>query len=353
LAPLYFIFGHSILAVQLFQILLSALIAVLIYYLAKKYFSKTIALLAVLFFALYPPLIAYSSEVLTEIPFTFLLLLTVLLTIKAKEKQSLWLFALAGILCGLATLTRFIALFLPFALFFFFAVVIHSWKKSLKYALIMAVACFAVIAPWILRNYLIFHTFVFRATGGEILWSGSYIPWDGEWKGAISPVKELREGLTPVEIDKKFTRLAFQNIKENPVGVFWIWLKKPAKIFLKSEFNAVLERDNKFAKFLYRFSWLGPALVKMFFLLLNVVILALAALGIKRAWQQNYFITLLFLAVFAYFLLCYLPLNPDSRYKLPLTPYLFIFAASGCLTTGEWFRQQLKSKSQAQVLIKS
>ncbi|MCX6790668.1 MAG: hypothetical protein NTV62_00540, partial [Candidatus Gribaldobacteria bacterium] len=37
----------------------------------------------------------------------------------------------------------------------------------------------------------------------------------------------------------------------------------------------------------------------------------------------------LFLWVVGYFILFYFPVHPDSRYKLPLLPYIMVFSAVG------------------------
>lgn len=331
LAPIYFLFGQSIFAVQIIQIILSLIIIWLIFRLAKKYFSQKAAVIAALFFAFYPPLIAYSNEILTEIPFTFLLILTIFLIIKAFENDSLKLFILSGIFLGIATLTRFIAVFLPIFLLPFFYFFSKDWRKTIKYFLSITIVLIIFIFPWLLRNYLIFDTFIFgRLTSGEIFWSGSYIPWDGEWKGGdVFPVNELTKGLNQFEINEKLTNLAWNNIKENPLGVFLIWLKKPFKIFFKSEFNAVLERENKFAEFFKEQFFISPGLIKGILLGINVLIILFAFLGVFSAFSKNKFISTLFLLVIFYFIIFYLPLNPDSRYKLPLMPYIMVFSSVG------------------------
>lgn len=329
LVPIYFLFGHTVLAVQVFQIILSLLIIFLIYLLSKKYFSQKVAILAALFFTLYPPLIAYSSEILTEIPFTFLLIFSVFLILRSIEARSKKMCFAGGIILGAATLTRLVSVFLPFFLIPIFYFAFLNWRRTVQYFLLIFIAIAIFVIPWVLRNYLVFNTFIFGRLGaGEIYWSGSYIPWEGEWRGYIPPLTELEKGLNPIESDRKMFRLAIENIKENPSGVLKIWLKKPAKLFFKDEFKSVLERENKFAEFLSK-RYLSPNFVKKILLGINILIVVLAFIGFPKAFFQNKFITILFFLIISYFLISYLPLNPDQRYKLPLMPYIMVLASIG------------------------
>ncbi|MCX6790661.1 MAG: glycosyltransferase family 39 protein, partial [Candidatus Gribaldobacteria bacterium] len=216
LLPIYFLFGHSILAVQIAQLILSILIAVLLYYFGEKYFRKKVGLIAVLIFALYPAFIAYTGEVLTEIFFTFLILL----------------FAL----------TRSIALFLPIFLFPFLWWFEHNWKTALKQSLLMFGITLVMMAPWVYRSYQMYHLVIFGRMGaGEIFWSASYAPWDGEWKGGdVEPYKGLIKGQSILKQELMFRKMFQQEVIGDPLGTLRIWVKKPAKVFLKSEFNSIL-----------------------------------------------------------------------------------------------------------------
>lgn len=330
LAPFYFLFGHQLWIIQLFQIILSAVCGWLIFRLGRKYFSQSVGLWAALFFALYPPFIAYSSEILTEIPFTFLLLLFVTLFLEAWERKLVGYWVGAGVVLGIATLTRFIVAFLPLflaPLLWFFR---RDYQRVLKISLGLMLLIMIIITPWLCRNWNLYHRFVFgRLGGGEIYWSGSYLPWDGEWKGMVDPLPELEGGLTPDQIDRKLTHLAFENIKSDPIPVVLMWLKKPFKIFFKSEFNAVLERDNSFSAVLKSFSVAGPAVVKGILLGLNIVLVLFFVWGSMVASRHQRFLVGLILAIVGYFILFYLPLNPDSRYKLPPLALMLILSARG------------------------
>jgi 4-amino-4-deoxy-L-arabinose transferase-like glycosyltransferase len=341
LLPIYFLFGHNILAIQVAQLFLSIGIAILLFSLGQKYFNKVVALLAVLIFALYPAFIAYTGEALTEIFFTFLILLFVFTLLRAIEKRSIWLFALGGLIIGSAALTRSIALFLPVFLFPFLWWFLRDWQKSLKYSLLMLIIVVAMMVPWVWRSYKMYNLVIFGRMGaGEIFWSASYIPWEGEWKGGDAlPYRDLIKGKSALEQELMFRKMFKEEVKADPLGVLKIWLKKPAKMFLKSEFNSILEKENSFANFFKKSPWLTADLVKAGLWLINILILGLSAVGILSLLKSNALAPSLFIYILFYFFVFYLPVHPDSRYKLPLLPYIMTFSSVGILALLGFFKK--------------
>lgn len=340
LTPIYFIFGHSIFAAQIFQILISAGIVYLTFLFGKKFFTRKIGLLSALFFAIYPATIAYSSEILTEIPFAFLFMLSILtlfLGIKKNSKKSIFI---SGLFLGTATLTRFITIFFPIFTIPIFYILFKSWKKTFVFSGLLVLAMMLFVSPWIIRNYAQFDTFVFgRTGGGNPYWSGSYEPWDGEHLFGRLPMpeniqKELEEAKPDpnnFKGDEILTKYAIINIKENPLGVAKIWLKKPLKIFfLRKEFSTFNKVET--------LSWSGCLAGKDFrtcpvvevLRITHIIIMLIAIYGwIILFRKKERFITIIFLFTFLYFVIFYLPMNPDVRYRFHLLPYIFLLASVG------------------------
>jgi len=274
LVPLYLITGSSIFMAQLLNIVLSLLMIWLIYKIGDKYFSKKIGLIAGFLFAIYPPLIAYSGELMAAIPFAFLVLLGVYLIIQSIEKKSKKIVFLGGLVLGMAILTKSVATFLPiFLVPFLFIGLNKNYKETLKYFLLICLGTLILITPYTIRNYFAFGEFIYnRNDSGLNLWGGSYIPWKGEFQGNDAPpVPELTQGLDDKAADKKLRELAIQNIKENPLGVLRIWLKKPGIMFFKPEFKAILGEENKLAEF-SKEKILNPDFVKKILLITNILI---------------------------------------------------------------------------------
>lgn len=331
LAPLYLIFGPSVNAGLALNLVLTLLIIYFIFRLAKRYFSERIGLLAGLFLAIYPPLVAFSGELLSEIPFTFLLLLSVILIIKAAEKKSAFWVFIGGLFLGAAILTKSYATFLPiFLIPFLYLGLGKKFKKTIQYFLLICFGVLILITPYIIRNYLAFGQFVYgRDDSGLNLWAGSYLPWDGEFRGNnVFPLPELTKDMDSFSADKKLRDLAVENIRNNPFGVLKIWLKKPARMLFNPEFNSVLERENRFAEYSEQ-GILNPNIIKIGLVLINILIIALAFFGAFFVQKYNPLIGSLLILIVVYFLIILLPFSPDSRYKLPLMPYLMILASVG------------------------
>ncbi len=328
LAPLYAITGPSVFAAEMLNIFLGLLTIVLIYKIGERV-SQKIGLLSALIYAVYPQTIAFSGELFSDNAFAFILLLAVFLILRAVEKKSGPRVFLGGLFLGAAVLVKSIAALLPLFLFPFLYIGLNKkLGRAFKYFILICLGVLILIAPYAVRNYLVFDRFVFgRDDGGFNLWAGSYIPWDGEFLGNNAfPLPDLIKGLGREEADNKLRGLAVENIKEDPLGVIQIWLKKPARLLFGSEFNTVLSRDNKLRD--YSKGFLNPEALKVFLLGFNIFIFGLGFLGAMPLLKNNYLIASFLILIVFYFLLFLLPFSPDSRYKLPLVPYFSILSAS-------------------------
>ena len=312
LVPVYYFFGHSILAAQIIQIILSAGVVLLIYFLAGRFFNKKIALLAALIYSLWPADIVFGQEILTEIPAAFLFLIFVILLVLGIKNESAGALLASGLILGAATLTRFTTILLPFAILFIFVRSFKTFKTSFKFIFLFFIGFLILVSPWFVRNYIHFNQFVFGRTGaGSIYWSGSYIPGDGEWLGPETPTLD----------DAAFKREAIKNIKENPLGVLEIWMKKPFKIFFRT------------AAYGHRFhsSDILLNLVLIGGRVMHVLVICLSILGLIFSYknERNKILNQTVLVIVAYFSIVLLPMNPDPRYQIPLMPYFIIFASVG------------------------
>jgi 4-amino-4-deoxy-L-arabinose transferase-like glycosyltransferase len=195
LGLLYVVFGVNILNAKLLGILVSTSTVYIVYDLARRVFrtagegihgaetAERIGLAAGLVAAIYPGLLTNAHLLLSETVFIFLLMLAFdlaakgIATLKGGRRTWLWLGG-AGILWGLATLTRGIVLyFIPlFALWIGF--VVHREGKpsgrAVGLGLVFLIAALGVIAPWTYRNYTVFDRFVSVETkGGVNFWLGN------------------------------------------------------------------------------------------------------------------------------------------------------------------------------------
>lgn len=157
LAAVYYFFGPNFLAVRLAEALLGAWLCVLIYKIALRLFNQATALAAGYFSALFPHLVFLTGLLYVENIFTLLLALGVWYCLRWQEERKLSLIAVASLLFGFACLGRPVVFaFYPFlALWALFICQGALQEKIIATATIVLVTLLT-LAPWTVRNYLIF-----------------------------------------------------------------------------------------------------------------------------------------------------------------------------------------------------
>jgi 4-amino-4-deoxy-L-arabinose transferase-like glycosyltransferase len=217
LTGLFKVFGAHVSIAWGVNIVLGALTCVALYYLGRLVAGWRTGVTAGLLLALFPGHVFFSSLVLSEVTFTFLVVVALLLAALATrrgDKHARWLLLLLGVTIGAAALVRGQGLFLiPLAALFWWLQ--SDWRRALRWTALAAVAAFVVIAPWTVRNYFVMDAFIPIATNvGGNLYVGNFdgatghmVPGAGEWardRYSYLPPKEqevamnnrlLREGL--------------------------------------------------------------------------------------------------------------------------------------------------------------
>jgi 4-amino-4-deoxy-L-arabinose transferase-like glycosyltransferase len=179
IAGLSLVAGHANLADRLLLSVLDAGTCVLIYYLAQDLFGKRVGLIAGLVASVYPALYIYTGWMYTESLFTFLQSATVycVLRIQRTGGRQWWLWIVCGVLLGLLSLSH------PNGVVVVGLVVIWGlvlvWRGGLPrealWRLILAVVvALALIAPWIVRDYKVSHSFVLVTSGSGTVLLGVY-----------------------------------------------------------------------------------------------------------------------------------------------------------------------------------
>jgi len=157
LAAIYFIFGPNFLAVRLVESLLGAFLCLLIYKIGKRVFNETVGLWAGYISAIFPHLIFLCGLLYVENLFTFLLAAGLWFCFRWHDERRTAHIALASLLFGLACLGRPVVFaFYPFlALWMIF--IVHGERRNRIIATAVVVAItILTLAPWTIRNYLIF-----------------------------------------------------------------------------------------------------------------------------------------------------------------------------------------------------
>ncbi len=173
-AGLYWTFGHRYDVVRFFHCVLDTLTILLIFQIGRKCFSDTVALLAAAIYTVWPTALLYSSQLLSETLFTFLFCCFILISLQFAERASWPRSIAAGVLLGLAMLTRgsvvlMVGLMIPWSIWQF-----RRTPRLVVRGLAISFVALVMLVPWTVRNYEIFHSFIpFQTGGGDVL-LGSY-----------------------------------------------------------------------------------------------------------------------------------------------------------------------------------
>jgi 4-amino-4-deoxy-L-arabinose transferase-like glycosyltransferase len=173
-AGLYEVFGHRYNVVRISQCLLDTLTILLLYGIGRKCFSDTVAILSAALYAVWPMAFQYSSQLGSEPLYAFLFCCFLLVSLRFAEHPSWPRSIAAGVLLGLALLTRgnavlMVALLVPWSVWQF-----RKTPRLMVRGLAISFVALVVLTPWTLRNYSVFHAFIPFETGGGDVALGSY-----------------------------------------------------------------------------------------------------------------------------------------------------------------------------------
>jgi len=334
-AGAYALFGTNWLSLAVIQALVAALNGLIIYYVALRIFANpTLSLASLALFSFYPFYVTQSISVTDTVFFCFGLALATLLTIRCVPAAKIGPSVLCGLGWGLTLLTRFsaVALF-PMALLYFF--LSSPWKKAVRTAVGVVIACCLVLAPWAYRNYRHSGKIFITSHGAIEVWLGYNPETENVLRNDISvdtmkldlekkipEIGRLRSedhaSLISEEAEESrvFIREALSFAARNPglclkmvplkLWKYWSW-----------NYNPVSPSANAPAA-----KW-WPAVYTLSYS--PVLILALFGVFIKRPTVRSPAILLLF---FLGYSLLHAALYGFSRLRIPLDQFLMIYAAS-------------------------
>lgn len=188
IAQCFSVFGaRGLIALKVAQVVVSMIVGGTTMALAREFFDRRVALAAGLAWAVYLPLAAYTSLLWPETFFLAVFLPALWLFVRAVrhpgETAAAWWLAGSGALLGVALLLKESVLFLP--TLFFTGLLISpavSRGRALARAAVFALALVAVVSPWTIRNYDVYHRFVpVGSTLGSNAFIGlnaRYVNWD-------------------------------------------------------------------------------------------------------------------------------------------------------------------------------
>ncbi len=329
LAGLRLVCGDSILAIKIFQAILGGISVWLVYLLGREFFQPPIAYIAAAFFAFHPEMIALAAFIYTEVIFIFFLLLTLLFAIKAVRTRRPAFFLLAGVFLGMANLCRGTLMYFPaFLLLLLLFYRDTFWRRRLLGGAALALAMALTMLPWTIRNYIHFHAIVPVAIGGgDVFWTGNYLPFDGEYRyeETQKKIEELVGNATLTERDRILMAEAKKSIATHPWRSAWLFVRKIFRYWFRVYENVPQGHSRQT-------NWLILSV-------LGTVHFALLAFAVAGFWRANLREPIIgvMLLLFFYYTVVHAATLAVPRYRQPLIPTLCIWAAAGIWTLrGKW-----------------
>jgi hypothetical protein len=322
IAVLHRAFG-TLAAVQWAQAAVGALLVPAVGRAGTLAFSRRTGRLAAVFVALYPELVWFSVHFWSETIFLVFLWWAIERTLRADAVRSTWAAAGAGVLFGLAALTRELAMYLaPLAALWLLRPRRGEWRPSSRgwrRAGALVLGLVLTIAPWTIRNALVFHAFVPVSTMGNLnLWQGNTTV------SHLQIYEALAKRGGPLEQDRYCRRMAWETIRERQP--LWILEKLGEQMpeFWKAGSEVLDHLVGRGACGPLSDATLvglevllvGPYLVVLFLFLLALVRVPMTAGGG------------LLLVLLAAYNLAHVVAYATTRFRLPVMPVVFIFAAA-------------------------
>ena len=345
LALVYKIFGHSYIIPRVIQHLIGSFSCVLVYFLAKRLFNRTVAIVSGFIAATYGMLLYFEGELLLDSFLVFFDLLLILFLLKARDNRKFSTWFVCGIILGFSAITRpNILVFIPFVWLWIY--LIFRGKESLKavgtYAASFLLGSILIISPVTLRNLIGGGDLVLISSQGGInFYIGNNKNADGvsaifykeDWQYRDfqqMAEKELGTSLKPSEISNFYYSKGIDFYLTNPGQGLKLLVKKLYLFWNRFELS-----NNQDIYFFRRYSSL-MGILPLGFWLVGPLGLVGMILSVATGWRakrfnsegiadQNRKVLLPILFVFSYMVTVVIFFVP-ARFRVPVIPFLIIFS---------------------------
>jgi 4-amino-4-deoxy-L-arabinose transferase-like glycosyltransferase len=305
--------SSSLVAVQYLQCAIAALLVPAMGLAGRTGFGERAGLAAAGIAACYPELVWFAAHFWAETLFTVLLWWAIERLAASDTRGSAAAALGAGALFGLAILTRETVLyFVPLAALWL------AWRRpgGPRRALLLVAAALAVVAPWTVRNYLVFDAFVPVSTAGALnLWQGNtrlsrQEVYEEHWRvhGRIAQYQHARARAIEAILERQPLWI-FEKLRSE-LPEFWAVHAQPIVHLERGAYGAVRR----------------PLALAAVVLVLApyVAVLVLFVIGLEHLPQGR--VPQLVLAFLLFYVLLHVAAHGYPRYRLPAMPALFLVA---------------------------
>lgn len=279
--------------------------------------KQRVLMLAVLI--LFPNNLFSSNIVMGDYIFSLLLWLSVFINIKFKK--NIYAYFLIGIIAGLMSYIRPTGLLFPIIIF----IVIYDKQHaaaSFKRISIVALLMLVTLAPWIYRNYEIFHSLIPVSTnGGYNFLMGNHSNASG---GVNFTFPYDMQNTDEVSEEHKAYKNAFEDIRNNPVNAIIRLPKKVIYSFLRGDSSitwALKSTANPVLPVIKSISFYFANFVFYIVLFLSVLAFIRKKKIIEKIQLSKYI-----MLIYLYFIFVILAYVGSERYIITILPIHFFYA---------------------------
>jgi len=342
IAGVFLIFGAyttaSALVLLAFQSLVSALTCLPLAAVARQLFGDRVALFAGWAWALFPLGIYWPAERIWP---TWLagLLLTLLfwMTLRFERPASLGWWIGYGFLWGFAGLTDPVVLSVLPAMFGWIAYRLHQrHERWIRPLMVASLALALSVSPWFIRNYLVFHRIIpFRDSMGLEMWVGnngdtsywaSYalssalVQKIGPWRNEAE-LKELQR-VGEIAYMKESGEKAMAFVRAHPRWFAVVTVRRI--VFIWTHFWS------------FNPSYLAQEPDDPANIAFSTVFTLLTLVGLRRVFQENRSVAVLFALVFLFFPIVYYVSHVEVYYRRQIDPLMVLLSVYGLSSSLGW-----------------
>jgi len=319
LAATFGLLGHVHVAFHILEAVLGVLACLVTFLIGLRLWRFRVATLAAAAVAVHPVLGYICGYINTEAFLVLLVPLAALAALPALTRRGIAAPAIAGLVLGVAALTKAVALLgAPLLPLFYLARHDLPVARRLAGALLYGVCIALVLSPWVLRNYLLTgHVFLSCQTG-YILYHGNDLPTAGSlgktarqesWERLRQVL--LDAGVTrgdELGVNRALTRAALRGFREQPLSHLALVARKWGRLWYKTEEGRGVEP---------------------FLFALHYTAILLACVGCWDAWRRRAPGPLLLGVWILVFWFAHGFFVAIARLSVPMLPLLALLASAG------------------------
>lgn len=328
--PIYTVLIGSEWAIKFVDVIISSVNVLLIYKLSDLLYSnKKLSLISGFIAAFYPFFVFYSVSVLTETLYIFFLLIVFISLYSKRFVRASFFIVLSILLRPIFDLLS-IPLIIFFSYFYYNSGILTTVRRVAYYILIYIL----MMLPWWIHQYSKYGEFVRLNLGdGIVLYSGNN-PLNKSGGGVLDPIKGPDMDMSyfdsidnPIEKNRQMKSKALNYIKSNPTH------------FIKM-------MGIKFIRF-WRLWPYSPQYEKPLYMVASIFsygICLLLSVGFLFIIKYNEFKKITpILMIISYLCLIHMVTISSIRYRLPIEPFLIIFASYFIVKTTTFKFLRIKS----------